>query len=35
MKKLIKFCAVTLLIFVACKNEKTANKIKQEVKNKL
>ena len=31
MKNLIKFCAVTLLIFTGCKNEKVANETKQEL----
>lgn len=30
MKNLIKFCAVTLLVFTACKNEKVAKETKQE-----
>ena len=35
MKKLINFCAITLLIFTACKNEKAAHKTKQEIKNEI
>ena len=35
MKKLINFCAITLFIFIACKNEKAAHKTKQEIKNEI
>ena len=32
MKNLIKFCAVVLLVFIGCKNEKGIKNIKQEVR---
>lgn len=31
MKTIIKFCAITLLVFTACKQQKTENKIEQKV----
>jgi len=35
MKNLIKFCAVTLLVFTACKNEKVAKETNQEIVQKI
>jgi hypothetical protein len=35
MKSMIKFCAVVLLVFIGCKNEKAANNLKQEGKHKI